>query len=191
MTVAAEVFSVRLEGVAPLLTRSARLVDPLDGYTIALDRLTRKRNKTEADHREIGRVEWKGGLWVNDGRPSIPAAAIESCLVQAARHRRRGQATRSGVVVRNVSPMKYDGPSDLDKLCADPRFSLRVPVRIRGNRLMRTRPMFPTWSVDVAIAFLPSQMSRQDVLDDLVVGGDLIGIGDWRPRFGRFRTVTM
>jgi hypothetical protein len=41
---------------------SARLADPLDELKIDIDRLTKKRDKTIADHQQIAKMEWYGGL---------------------------------------------------------------------------------------------------------------------------------
>jgi hypothetical protein len=60
---------VRLTGERPLLMHSSRLADPLDPIKIDLDRLTKKRDKTIADHEQIAKVEWHGGLWLTDSRP--------------------------------------------------------------------------------------------------------------------------
>ncbi len=64
-----------------------RLADPLDPITEDLSRLTSKRMKTEADHEEIGKVEWFGSLWLHDGTPCIPAEALMATFVAAAKTR--------------------------------------------------------------------------------------------------------
>jgi hypothetical protein len=57
---------------------SARLADPLDELKIDIDRLTKKRDKTIADHQQIAKMEWYGGLWLLDDKPCILCEAIES-----------------------------------------------------------------------------------------------------------------
>ena len=86
-----EDMTLRLVGTAPLLMHSGRLADPLDEHTVALHRVTSKRVKTVADHRQIARIEWRGGLWLSSGSPCVPAEAIEAAMVAAGRN-----ATRRG-----------------------------------------------------------------------------------------------
>ncbi len=178
--------AVRLTGVAPLLMRNGRLADPLDEFSIELGRVTTKRQKSLADHRRIADLEYAGGLWTHEGRPCLPAAALESSICQAAARRRAKQAFRSGVAVQENAIIEHDGPETLEGLRADPAFRLRVAVSINGKRLMRTRPRFPKWSAVATIGYLPSVIDRRDLHDVLAVAGDLVGIGDFRPKFGRF-----
>lgn len=183
-----ESLHVRLDGVTPLLMRSARLADPLDEFTIALERLTRKRNKTRADHLAIARLEWYGGMWTKEGKPCIPGVAIESCLRQAAKLRKAGPSARAGISVSEDPIVLHEGAADLAELWEDERFRLRAAVRVRGARTMRTRPRFPRWSVALTIAYVPTIIGRNELLDDLIVAGDQIGLGDWHPPHGMFRT---
>jgi hypothetical protein len=54
---------------------------------------------------------------------------------------------------------------------------------------MRTRPRFPEWAATLEIKFLPSLLNASEVKSFLVTAGREIGIGDWRPRFGRFEVA--
>ena len=65
-------------------------------------------------------------------------------------------------------------------------FDTGAPVALNGRRLIRTRPSFSCWWAKVRIDYLPSFVAREDLIDVLVAAGDTIGIGDFRPRFGRF-----
>ena len=51
---------------------------------------------------------------------------------------------------------------------------------------MRTRPMFKDWHVDFDVHFLPTLLNASDILEMFAVSGFTRGIGDWRPKFGRF-----
>jgi hypothetical protein len=53
---------------------------------------------------------------------------------------------------------------------------------------MRTRPIFRQWAATIIVDFLPDQLNARDVIELAEVGGRIIGIGDWRPKFGRFTT---
>lgn len=181
------VLRVRLVGVAPLLMHSARLVDPLDPTRQRIDQLARRRSKTKADHEEISRLEWAGGLWLSEGRPCVPSEAIESCITEAARARRAGKTVRAGLIVAETPILDHDGPVGVERLASDPRYALRVPVQVNGKRLMRTRPRFTDWSLRVELHHLPGLLDEGDVLAFLKAAGDTVGLGDWRPKFGRFR----
>ena len=182
----AEPLRVRLTGERPLLMHSSRLADPLDPITVELDRLTHKRDKTAADHEHVARVEWHGGLWLRDNKPCIPAEAIESAFVAAAKTRRKGTQAKAGFSCTIAPFVEYDGPADLSSLWSDKAFRFRYPTTVNGAKVMRTRPRFPNWQVTVDVEFFPSLLNRKEVLEILEVAGFLKGLGDWRPKFGRF-----
>ena len=52
---------------------------------------------------------------------------------------------------------------------------------------MRTRPRFDTWNVAFTANYLPSFLSRELILEIFALSGISRGLGDWRPRFGRFQ----
>lgn len=185
-----EMLDVTLTGTAPLLMRSSRLVDPLDPIAREISRIARKRARTEADVARIDELEWTGGLWTVGGRPCVPGEAIEAMLAEAAKLRRAGRAVRAGFLVPDAPLLEYDGPSGFDELRADPRFRLRVPVSIGSRKVMRTRPRFPAgWRVRFRAHYLPDVLDGRDIGELFAAGGHRIGLGDWRPRFGRFQAL--
>ncbi|RYB04325.1 hypothetical protein [Lichenibacterium ramalinae] len=182
-----ETIRLRLTGVAPLLMHSGRLADPLDPYAKQLARLTAKRAKTDADLEEIARVEWTGGLWLADGAPCVPAEALEAAIVQAGKARRAGSLMRAAMTVRDSMPIEHDGPAEPALLWADAAYRHRCGVRIGARTTIRTRPRFDRWAVTATLRFEPSIVDSTMVTDLARHAGDLVGLGDWRPRFGRFR----
>jgi hypothetical protein len=64
-----------MRGVSPLLTHSSRLANPLDAVTKEMKRISKKRAKTDADLEYLARLEFLGGLWLQDGEPCIPGEA--------------------------------------------------------------------------------------------------------------------
>jgi hypothetical protein len=184
-----ETIKVRMVGAAPLLMHNGCLADPLDERSINLAAITGKRAKTRADHEEISRLEWFGGLWLNDKRPCLPAAAVKAALVDAARTRKKGKAATAGLWIDGPAMLSYDGPSDVRELWEDPRYRLRTGVRVREATTMRTRGRFPEWSADVTATFLTGVLSKSEVAEFFKIAGFLVGIGDWRPEYGRFTAV--
>lgn len=185
----ARMTTIEIAGVRPLLMHAGRLADPLDAAAIALARVTAKRAKTPADHAEIGRLEWLGGLWLHGGRPCIPGEALEAAFLAAARTRRRGKAASAGLLVEMPARLEHDGPDGLEALWHDERFRLRHAVRVRDARTMRTRPCFPVWKARFEVSFLPSVMDEAEIRETFAVAGAFVGVGDWRPRFGRFTVM--
>lgn len=185
----AEAIRLRLVGTKRLIMHCGRLADPLDPISKDLARLTHKRAKTEADHDEIGRVEWNGGLWLDGGRPCVPADALMATFVEAAKSRRRTMQAEAGLVVDRNAPLMYDGPDDMDKLWEDERFRLRAGVNVNGARTMRTRPIFDDWSVEFTAHYLPTLLDRDEVYELYALAGFTRGLGDWRPQNGTFEVV--
>src|SRR5689334_11070017 len=117
-----ETIDLRLVGTKRLLMHNGQLADPLADATKALARLTGKSAKTEADHLEIGRIEWNGSLWLDGGRPCVPCEALIATFVGAAKLRKRGNEARAGLVVTENALLDYPGPKDLDRLWKDPAY---------------------------------------------------------------------
>lgn len=65
----------------------------------------------------------------------------------------------------------------------------RRGVRIGSARIIRERPRLDEWELDFKIETIDEQLPFKAVKDALDSAGKFYGIGDFRPRFGRF-TVT-
>ena len=165
---------------------NAQLADPLNPHAQAIKKISGKRNKTEADHEELGRLEWLGSLYLAGGEPCIPGEIVEAALIEGAKKIKRGPQARAGIICDRMFPLDYEGPRDPNELWLDERFRLRAGVRVQRNRVIRTRPIFRDWAADLAIDYLPSLLNESEVRDILITVGQVVGIGDWRPRFGRF-----
>ncbi len=187
---AIEQLKLKLTGARPFLMHNARLSDPLDAATKALKEVTGKRNKTDDDHLEVGRLEFIGGLYLDEkGHPMIPSDMILACLTGAARKSKDGKRFQEGVWCDVVGfPLKYDGPKDAMGLWNAPKskFCLRRSVKVKQARVMRTRPRFPLWAAEVLLSFDTAVLDKAEILHAAEVAGSYVGIGDWRPQYGRF-----
>jgi hypothetical protein len=181
-------FRITFEGTASLLMHNSRLSNPLDPATRALKRVTGKRTKTEDDHLEIARLEHAGGLYHDpDVGPYIPGENIWRCLYDAAKKSKRGPRVKEGVFVSSdFNPLAYKGPRDVDGLWADENFRLIVSAKNQQSRIMRCRPIFREWKTDAEGILDTNILDFTELQAIAETAGQLVGLGDWRPRYGRF-----
>lgn len=181
-------FTLSLTGTAPLLLHSAQLSDPLNQWTKQIAKVSGKRQKTEEDHQELGRLEHRGGMYFDsEFGPYLPGSNVEAALFRAASKQKLMSALKTALVIpEEVNPLAYPGPRDADGLWADKKYVHRASVKVGTSRVIRTRPQFPVWSVTVT-GFLDTEIIDPDAFENIVeTAGRVIGLGDWRPRFGRF-----
>jgi hypothetical protein len=181
-------FNMEIQGIAPVLMHSGRLADPLDEASKALAAVTGKRKKTDEDHEEVGRLEHLGSLYIAEKfGPYIPGANVEACLFRGATRTKKGTALKSALLIPDeVNPLLYTGPRDAAGLWADKQFVHRCSVKVGTARVVRTRPVFPQWQL-VVDGLLDTEVVDKDSFEQIAeTAGRLVGLGDWRPRFGRF-----
>jgi hypothetical protein len=182
--------TVKWTGIRPLLMHSSALADPMNETVRKIKELTAKKTKkTDSDIEEIDRLSFLGALYLGeDGKPVIPSDNIERCIQLGAQKKRLGKDVAAAVFCADAEyPLSYDGPTDPNKLYRSPRYCLRKAVAVQASRVMRVRPMFPTgWSVDFRIEYDATVINRKDIITAMNDAGSLIGLGDWRPKFGRF-----
>lgn len=181
--------TLELEGLAPLLLHNGVLADPLSKFSKALKAVSGKRKKTDADHEEMGRIEFMGSLYMCDGVPVMPAGNIEACLIEGAKKVRRGKDAKAGLWCLQHARLEYEGPKDAEGLWADESYRLRVGVNVSQAKVMRTRPIFKQWALSAELEFEDEVFSEEEVVDFAKRSGTLCGLGDWRPKYGRFRVV--
>ena len=119
----------------------------LPKWTRELKKITKKTKKTDADHEEMARLEWYGSLYLNEKNQIIvPSIMVEAALKDAAKREKKGKVVDRGLVCTNTSALDFGEKKTLEQLWADEKYRLTVGVRIKGNRVMRTRPKFDKWA---------------------------------------------
>lgn len=177
---------VKLTGKRPLIMHADKFADPVNPLTKAHKELTAKRKKTDEDYEAIAKSEWLGGLYIDEKGPYLPGVNIESCLVAGGKLSRLGtQLKRSVEIMDEKCYLEYEGPKKAEKLWEAGFYDVRS-VKVHGARLMRYRPIFTKWSCYAEIAFDEESINREQVLKCLEDGGQYCGVGDYRPKFGRF-----
>jgi hypothetical protein len=163
-------------------------LDKFNPLAQEIAKLTGKKKKVEADLLEIKRLEWRMSLYTDDkGIPCMPADNVLANVIEGARKAKMGkQASAAVFEARPFFTLNYEGPKDLVELYECGRFCDYRPVRNQQNRVMRSRPIFRAWSVDVELMFDEGIMDIESLKSALKAGGEQIGLGDYRPRFGRY-----
>jgi len=168
-------FRVKIRGIAPLLQH--RFPEP---------------EKEKAERKKVGVVDWskevEEALYRKpDGTIYEPSTHIEGAMIKAASSFQipgRGKKTykdlfKSAVI---VEPMEI--PLEPQKYTVD-----RRPVVMPGGRIMRSRPKFENWELTFDIVVSEEELRKETVEGVLKHAGSFIGIGDFRPKFGRFEVV--
>lgn len=177
---------VRITGTRPLLMHSDKFADPLNPLTKAHKELTGKRKKTDEDHEAIAKSEWLGGLYLDKDGPYIPGVNIEAALIGGGKLSKLGtQLKRSVEVMDEKCHLEYDGPRAAESLW-DAGFYDARSVKVQSARITRYRPLFRQWACVAEIAYDADSINREQVISCLNDGGQYCGIGDYRPKFGRF-----
>lgn len=178
-----------IEGVADMMMHNRQLSDPLNPWTKKLKGLTSKRKKEEADHLEMQKVEFFGGLYyAPEIGVYVPADCIQAALCEGAKQDKLGKAFLSAVFVEKDAPLIYDGPRTPEELWDTGKYHDVRSVAVQTSRVNRCRPIFRKgWSVDFEINVLTGGgVEVSEVKRALEKAGLLKGLCEYRPRYGRF-----
>ena len=181
---------VKLTGVCPLLMHNIRLANPMDEYVREIKALTGLKGKAKTDEvrAKIAELEFMGGMYSNEnGEYILPSDCIEGTIKKGAMKEKQGQVALAAVYVMDDFLLtKYNGPKDpharlADKQCYDMRMAT-----VQQKRVLRTRPKFTNWEASGTITFDAGQVDEESIKRWLSVAGQQCGVGDYRPKFGRF-----
>lgn len=186
--------SYRIEGTSPLLMHNDRLANPFDDFTKAIKAISGKRKKTEDDLHEMARLEFLGGVYESQASGiHVPGFNVFAMLKSAAKLRKLGASVNRAVIVEEDEiPLEFP---DKGKTAAE-LYKNRAYVDMRtikngptSGRVVRCRPIFRDWSLSFTLAFDERAIQRSDLDMVLEDAGAMIGLGDYRPRFGRFEVA--
>ena len=145
----------------------------------------------EADYEELARLDFLSALYLGPTGPVIPATNIDAMLIEAAKKKKQGNTAKAGVYCLKDAVLEYDGPHQAEALWQDERFRHQAMARIQLSRILRTRPIFSQWQMDVSLHVEDSLVNLKQVDEWLFIAGRQIGLGDWRPRYGRFSIASL
>ena len=141
--------------------------------------------------------EWCGYFYETpNGMIYQPAAHFEGAMVKSAVNfkitGRRGRTYkdlfRAAVFVTpDQIPHNIAVPDELDTDADKPLYLDVRPVVVNRARVVRIRPTFSAgWELEFTLEVIDDQINSELVQDVLALAGKTVGIGDFRPKFGRF-----
>lgn len=180
--------TIRIKGTSPLLMQAETLANPLHELTKAHKAVSGKRKKTEDDYLWLMESEWSASMYYDSEiGPYVPALNMEGCIAEAGKIHRLGKTIKQAVqVVNDKAKLEYEGPRKKEALWKSNKFADVRGVNVAGKKIMRCRPIFLGWSAQFDIAFMDDVIDRADLVRVVEEAGRRIGIGTYRPRFGRF-----
>ena len=167
------------EGTAPLLFH-AWCVDAVEEKAKA--RKNSKAKKTDNLESYVYRT--------SEGALALPGEYFRMSIVNAAKFRQDPRSPR-----KSAMDLFKAGIAVLDELCTlgtkEWDYLDRRRVMIQRNGITRVRPaMKAGWRVEVTLqVLLPEYIDRHLLLEVATMAGRIIGVGDFRPTFGRFQIV--
>lgn len=179
--------AVEITGVAPLMQHK---------YPMPSLETMAKGGKKSTGSKDYTQ-EWRDYLYAtSDGQIFQPSSHLESAMVKAAASfkvtGKRGKSYKD-LFSANVfvdPPEILHGISVPEELDTDGDKQLYLdirPVVVQRARVVRIRPTFkPGWKLAFTINVIDDEISDEIVNDVLTLAGKAVGIGDYRPKFGRF-----
>jgi len=166
-----ESIKVKIKGVSPLL---------MNKYNMDGDKSKKKVDIYNKEDDVIDAVYYdeKIGYYA-------PSTWIESSIREAAKSfKAKGKRTLKETVVATTFCEEEKIPLNKKYDEIDSRFA-----RIQRNGIIKHRPRWNTWELEFTLTFDPDRMSKETLLEIVSEAGKVKGIGDYRPKFGRFKVV--
>lgn len=186
-----EVLTIRVVGTSPLMMHSDKLANPLLEMTRVHKSLTSKRKKTDDDHLAIARSEFIAGAYHQAGLGFfVPGANFDATFLAGAKLQKLGTHWKRGaVVITDKAKLLFDGPSTPETLWEDSRFVDCRGVKVGTAKIMRYRPVFLEWAAQLDVAINTDVLNLEEARKAIEDAGKLIGVCEYRPRFGRFEVA--
>ncbi|AGA72986.1 hypothetical protein CXG50_12340 [Pseudomonas plecoglossicida] len=186
-----ELLTLSIKGTSPLMMHSDKLANPLHPATKAHKELTAKRKKTDEDHLAIARSEFIAGAYFDSASGFfIPGANFDATFLAGAKLQKLGTHWKRGaLVMTDKAELKFAGPSTPESLWEDQRFVDCRGVKVGQAKIMRYRPIFLDWACQLEVAINADVLDLQEVKKAIEDSGKLIGVCEYRPRFGRFEVA--
>jgi len=135
----------------------------------------------------MAKLEWYAALYIDEGRICIPSEVLEAALIGGAKKQKLGKQAQAGLFVADNLLLAFDGSDKtIDELWERDENRFTKAVRIGTSKVMRTRFIAKKWQAIAEVVFDPQLLNSAQVVDIVKTTGEIIAVGTWRPKFGRF-----
>jgi hypothetical protein len=185
-----ETLKFKIKGIVPLLMHNGQMKNPLNLYVKKLKEISGKRKKTDSDFLEMSNIEFEAGLYFDkDGNIYIPDIMLESAIINGAKEDKLGKTFKAAISVASHMYLKNGKQYTKDQVLGNENYRFITDVKIGQSSVMRTRPRFDEWNGEFEVHYNNELVNKSNVINAVTKCGRQVGIGDWRPRFGRFEVV--
>lgn len=186
-----DMIKLKLTGSMPLMMHRDILANPLHPATKAHKELTSKRKKTDEDHAAIARSEFiAGAYWDEAAGFYIPGQNFDATFLAGAKLSKLGTHWKRGaLVLEDKVRLLHDGPTNPDDLWMSHRHRDCRAVKVGAAKVMRYRPIFLDWAAELSVTVNQEVLNVNEAKKALEDAGRLIGVCEYRPRFGRFEVA--
>lgn len=177
-------YKVKISGVAPLL--QAKHPTPKEEQEILKRKSSPKAKvKDLTDKEQFDMHSYK----TESGKFMQPSEMIEAAMVKAATtFKMEGKKTYKDVIKGGLIIDPVEIIHEIQKVEMDARWGRNKNT---GGAVWVVRPVFPKWSLSFTIDLLQDERVSPETLKAILdYAGLYVGIGAWRPKFGRFEVIT-
>lgn len=195
--------NVTLRGIRPLIMSNPQTVDvenAFSGEQRRLNRLLKDARKKGDEDRLLDlavqqkKTDFMAGAYFDDKAKKffIPDAVIMACIKEAAKASKKGKDIDRAVLMEETHAYVENVPTvkSLEDAYTKADFKLQTPCKIppkTGSLFMKLRCVMPTgWKTKFALSFDEEVIAEKTIHEVLARAGGFVGIGSWRPKFGRF-----
>lgn len=165
---------VKIEGVSPLLLHRFLMEEEDKKKAVRKDKIY---DSVEDANKSLYKDE-KIGCYV-------PSVMVEACIREASKDFKKGKINYKTTILSSV--FVEEEKISLNKEIYD-EIDKR-PVVIQRNRIVRSRPRFNKWELSFILCFDENRIEPGILKQILEESGVSRGLGDYRPKFGRFKII--
>lgn len=166
--------TVKIRGIAPLL---------MNKYS--MEENEQEEAKRRDAQRDYARDADKA-LYKNEKGCFAPSSWVEASLRETAKEfKGKGRGSLKNTVLSSVFIEPEEIPLNKETYDAIDR----RPAVIQRQRIVRSRPRFDSWELEFVVNYDEKRINKEVLKQILTEAGMVKGIGDYRPKFGRFELV--
>lgn len=186
-----KIYKIKFNYVSPLMMHSTRGANPLDPLAKESKKISSKRSKTEEDHLQLMKLDYQLGAYYDEEIGFfLPAEMIEACIREGAKANRNGTKAKTAIFVNEERiKLQHDGPDTLEEAYErEDMKDVRI-VTVNNSKILRCRPRFNRWAIEFTLTLEDDILSEDELIHAIDIAGKQKGLGDYRPRYGRFEAT--